>query len=103
MASKIAWARQYLGLSASIVSQLTGIEIGRLGDIEAGANVANEELDLLSGLYKFSPEYLLGHETDEHGKKTMVLPRAAAELSERDDQELEWFSQFLVAAGRRSS
>lgn len=103
MTNKILWARQYLGLPSGIVSQLTNIELTRLEDIEAGSSATDEELCALSGLYKFSPEYLLGQEVKDLETKTLVLPRAAAALSNEDEQELEWFTQFLVAAGRRKS
>jgi len=91
-------ARKYLGLKQEDVAAYLKIPRTALVDIESGQRrVEAMELSRLAKLYKQPVSYFTGEDAAAAALPASVahLARQAAELSERDREELGRFVEFL--------
>jgi transcriptional regulator with XRE-family HTH domain len=91
-------ARKYLGLKQEDVAMYLNIQRTALGDIESGQRrVEAIELTKLAKLYKQPVSYFTGEDVAAAALPPSVahLARQAAELSDRDREELSRFVEYL--------
>ena len=90
-------AREYRGLSQDEVARHIGISRSAISLMESGTRrVSAAELSQLAGLYKATMESLTGHGSGDTETVSMVA-RATADLSEKDQDEVLRFAEFLRA------
>ena len=88
-------AREYRGLSQDEVARYIGVSRSAISLMESGGrSVRAGELGQLAALYKTTMESLTGQSTGETESVGMVA-RAAADLSEKDRNEVLRFAEFL--------
>lgn len=93
-------ARKYLGLKQEDVATYLKIPRTALGDIESGQRRLEAiELTRLAKLYKQPTTYFTGEDVAgaEMSPGVAHLARKAAELSEKDREELNRFVEYLQA------
>lgn len=92
-------ARELLGLKQEDTASALGIPRTSVTSMEMGKrNVTATELVRLSALYRRSAEWILGQEPDVTVESEALL-RTTKNLSERDQQQVLRFAQFLANAG----
>lgn len=92
-------ARELLGLKQEDTASVLGIPRTSVTSMEMGKrNVTATELVKLSTLYRRSVEWILGQEPDATVEGAALL-RTTKNLSERDQQQVLRFAQFLANAG----
>ena len=90
-------AREYRGLSQDEVARHIGVSRSAISLMESGTRrVSAAELSQLAGLYKATMESLTGDGPGDDETVSMVA-RAAADLSEKDRDEVLRFAEFLRA------
>lgn len=92
--------REYLGLSQEEVARYLGIPRTALSNIETGQRRVDAlELKRLAQLYKQPVGYLTGESPapSDLPEDVAHLARAAANLSQRDREELRRFAEYLRA------
>lgn len=96
-------AREYLGLSQSVVADAVGVPRPSISMMESGQRkVSTDELRKFSKLYRKSYEYFLGDEPelpDDEDESVTALFRTAKDLSENDRLQVLRFAEFLRNAG----
>ena len=100
LGERLREARKYLGLKQEDVSTYLKIPRTALGDIESGQRrVEAMELTRLAKLYKQPVAYFTGEDAvaAEMSPSIAVLARKAAELSDKDREELNRFVEYLQA------
>jgi transcriptional regulator with XRE-family HTH domain len=100
LGARLREAREYLGLSQDEVAKYLNIPRTALSHIESGQRRIDAlELKKVAGLYKRAVAYFTGENQAGGGMPEDVahLARAAADLSERDRQELSRFADYLRA------
>lgn len=99
LAERLKEAREYLGLSQQFVSEQTGIPRVAISAIENGKRkVEALELEALALLYKHPLSYFLEGTIDAPAT-VRALAREAGSLTERDQEEVLRFAQFLKTQG----
>jgi transcriptional regulator with XRE-family HTH domain len=98
LGERLRQAREYLGLKQKDVADYLGIPRTALGDIESGQRRVDAiELNRLAKLYKQPVAYFTGE--DAAGAELPAgiahLARQAAELSDKDRDELRRFVAYL--------
>jgi transcriptional regulator with XRE-family HTH domain len=100
LASRLRETREYLGLSQQFVEEHTGLSRVAISSIELGKRkVEAVELEALARLYKYPITYFLDGALDTPAS-VQALAREAADLSERDREQVLDFARFLKAYGR---
>jgi len=95
LAERLREAREYLGLSQQFVADQTGIPRLAISAMENGKRKVDAlEIQALAGLYSYPVDYFL------EGSLTVpatirALAREASTLTERDQEEVIRFAQFL--------
>lgn len=100
LGDRLREARKYLGLKQEDVATFMNIPRTALGDIESGQRrVEAIELTRLAKLYKQPVAYFTGEESASAELPPSVahLARKAAELSDKDREELSRFVEYLQA------
>jgi transcriptional regulator with XRE-family HTH domain len=100
LGARLREAREYLGLSQDEVAKYLNIPRTALSHIESGQRRIDAlELKKVAGLYKRAVAFFTGENQSGGGMPEDVahLARAAADLSERDRQELSRFADYLRA------
>ncbi|MGE0063596.1 MAG: helix-turn-helix domain-containing protein [Xanthobacteraceae bacterium] len=100
LGERLREARKYLGLKQEDVASYLKIPRTALGDIESGQRrVEAIELTRLAKLYKQSISYFTGEDAAASALPTSVLflAKQAADLSDRDREELSRFVEYLRA------
>jgi transcriptional regulator with XRE-family HTH domain len=100
LGERLREARKYLGLKQEDVATYLKIPRTALGDIESGQRrVEAIELTRLAKLYKQSVSYFTGEDAAASALPTSVLflAKQAADLSDRDREELSRFVEYLRA------
>lgn len=98
LGERLRQAREYLGLKQKDVSDYIGIPRTALGDIEAGQRRVDAiELNKLAKLYKQPVSYFTGEDAAAAELPASIahLARQAAELSDKDKDELRQFVAYL--------
>jgi transcriptional regulator with XRE-family HTH domain len=96
LCERLKSAREYLGLSQEEVAQHIGVPRPAISQIENGnRRVDVIELSKLAKLYQRPVAYFTGEEPVGEPRKLQMLKRAAAELSEKDRDEVLRFAEFL--------
>lgn len=99
LADRLKEAREYLGLSQQFVAEQTGIPRVAISAIENGKRkVEALELEALALLYKHPLSYFLEGTVDAPAT-VRALAREAGSLTERDQEEVLRFAQFLKTQG----
>lgn len=97
-------ARKYLGLKQEDVAAYLKIPRTALGDIESGQRRLEAiELTRLAKLYKQPTTYFTGEDAAGADLSPSIahLARKAAELSEKDREELNRFVEYLQARSQQ--
>jgi transcriptional regulator with XRE-family HTH domain len=100
LGERLREARKYLGLKQEDVAAYLKVPRTALGDIENGQRrVEALELTRLAKLYKQPVSFFTGEDAAAAGlsPSIAVLARKAAELSDRDREELTRFVEYLQA------
>lgn len=100
LGERLREARKYLGLKQEDVAVYLKIPRTALGDIESGQRrVEAIELTRLAKLYKQPIAYFAGDESAaaDFSPSIAMLARKAAELSDKDREELSRFVEYLQA------
>jgi transcriptional regulator with XRE-family HTH domain len=100
LGERLREARKYLGLKQEDVASYLKIPRTALGDIESGQRrVEAIELTRLAKLYKQPVSYFIGEDAAAAALPPNVahLARQAADLSDRDREELSRFVEYLRA------
>jgi transcriptional regulator with XRE-family HTH domain len=96
LSERLREAREYLGLSQEEVAQHVGLPRPAISQIENGnRRVDAIELANLAKLYQRPVAYFTGEEPVGEPPQLELLKRAAAELSDKDRDEVLRFAQFL--------
>lgn len=103
LSRRLREAREFMNLSQQFVSEQTGIPRSAISDIERGSRrVESLELKRLAELYRMPVGYLLGdapREVELAGgaadPTVEALTRAAAEMGEKEREEVLRFALFL--------
>lgn len=113
LARRLREAREFMNLSQQFVSQQTGIPRSAISDIERGSRrVESLELKRFAELYRMPVSYLLGDVAPDESElaeaaalprnPTMeALARTAAEMGEKEREEVLRFALFLQNFERR--
>jgi transcriptional regulator with XRE-family HTH domain len=111
LARRLREAREFMNVSQQFVSEQTGIPRSAISDIERGSRrVESLELKRLAELYRMPVAYLLGDTSPEEAElagapgpdPTMeALARTAAEMSDKEREEVLRFALFLQNFERR--
>lgn len=100
LSERLREAREYLGLSQQFVSEHTGIPRVAISAIENGKRkVEALELEALALLYRHPLSYFLEGALEEPAT-VLALAREAGTLTERDQEEVLRFAQFLKTQGQ---
>ncbi len=103
LAERLREAREYLGLSQQFVAEHTSIPRVAISAIENGKRkVEALELEALAAIYKYPVTHFLEGSLDAPAS-VRALAREAANLTERDREEVLRFAQFVKAYGHRRS
>jgi transcriptional regulator with XRE-family HTH domain len=105
LGERLREARKYVGLSQEEVAAYLKIPRTALVDIESGQRrVEAIELTRLAKLYKQPVSYFVGEDAAAAALPPGIahLARQAAELSDRDREELTRFVEYLRARARSS-
>jgi transcriptional regulator with XRE-family HTH domain len=103
LGEKLRDARRYIGLKQEEVAQYLNIPRTALVDIESGQRrVEAIELTRLAKLYKQPVSYFTGEDESsaELPADAAHLARQAAELSQKDREELTRFVEYLQARSK---
>jgi transcriptional regulator with XRE-family HTH domain len=98
LAERLREAREYVGLSQEEVATYLRVPRTAVTNMEAGQRRVDAlELKNLAQLYKRSVGYFTGESEIERDlpKDVAVLARAAAGLSDQDQEELRRFAEYL--------
>ncbi|MEV6894734.1 helix-turn-helix transcriptional regulator [Kribbella sp. NPDC051137] len=98
LGERLRTTRDYLGMSQQYVADNTGIPRSAVSDIERGARrVDSLELKKLAKLYRQPVSWFLSEEDEpDIGEHVLAgLPRALAELTQGDQQEVLDFARYL--------
>ena len=89
--------REYRGFSQEEVARYLGVPRSAISLIESGSRrVSAEELSRLATLFQTTMESLAGRDPNASEPESVrLVARAAAELSEKDREEVLRFAQFL--------
>jgi transcriptional regulator with XRE-family HTH domain len=96
LCERLRASREYLGLSQEEVAQQVGLPRPAISQIENGnRRVDAIELAKLAKLYQRPVSYFTGEEAVSEPPQLEMLKRAAAELSDKDRDEVLRFAEFL--------
>ena len=96
LCERLRGAREYLGLSQEEVAQAVGLPRPAISQLENGnRRVDAIELANLAKLYQRPISYFTGEEPIGDPPQLELLKRAAAELSDKDRDEVLRFAEFL--------
>ena len=96
LAERLREAREYLGLSQEEVAQNVRLPRPAVSQIENGNRKVDAiELAKLAKLYQRPVSFFTGEEPVGEAPQIELLKRAAAELSEKDQNEVLRFADFL--------
>lgn len=111
LARRLREAREFMNLSQQFVSEQTGIPRSAVSDIERGSRrVESLELKRLAELYRMPVGYLLGDAAPAESELASgpvadptveALARTAAEMGEKEREEVLRFALFLQNFERR--
>lgn len=98
LCERLRAAREYLGLSQEEVAQQVGLPRPAISQIENGnRRIDAIELAKLAKLYQRPVSYFTGEEPIGEPPHLEMLKRAAAELSDKDREEVLQFAEYLRA------
>jgi transcriptional regulator with XRE-family HTH domain len=96
LAARLREAREYLGLSQEEVAQQIGMPRPAVSQMENGnRRVDAIELGKLAKLYQRPVSFFTGEEAVGAAPQFELLRRAAADLSDKDRDEVLRFAEFL--------
>lgn len=100
LAERLRHAREYLGLSQEEVAQHVGMPRPAVSQIEHGnRRVDAIELAKFAKLYQRPVSFFTGEEPIGEAPQLELLKRAAAELSDKDRDEVLRYAEFLKHRG----
>lgn len=103
LGEKLKEARDYLGLSQEEVSKVIGIPRAAISLIETGQRRVDAlELKEFARIYQRQVSYFTDEEVTAEASANSVnfLPRAFQELTEKDQEELIRFAEFLKSRNK---
>jgi transcriptional regulator with XRE-family HTH domain len=105
LGNRLREVREYLNYSQQYVADHTGIPRSAISDIERGSRkVDSLELRKLSRLYRYRASYFLDESPDPAAADHTVqaLARAMTGLTDRDQEEVLRFAEFLRYQSRQA-
>lgn len=98
IASRLALARKFAGLSQAQVAKILKLHRPSISEIEAGRrNVSAEELAKLADIYKVSLDWLTCKNTSETTETKDRIQLAARELAKLKEEDLNKILNLLSA------
>lgn len=98
IASRLALARKYVGLSQAQVAKILKLHRPSISEMEAGRrNVSAEELAKLADIYKVSLDWLTCNDTIETTDAKDRIQLAARELAKLKEEDLNKILNLLSA------
>jgi transcriptional regulator with XRE-family HTH domain len=98
IASRLALARKYAGLSQGQVAKMLKLHRPSISEIEAGRRkVSAEELSKLAGIYDVSLDWLTSKDSEQDSQSKDKIQLAARELAKLKDNDINKILQLLSA------